>query len=140
MNVCLYEGVDPLELELQLVVSCHVGTTNWTLLVLLTAEPSLQPLLGYMLLWSQNLGGWGRRIIYLSYKVKSCYLALPQRKKFWPGMLAYTLMPILRRQRQVVSWNFGSPDLHSQGYIVVKTFLKRETERQRQRRKRFSKE
>ena len=39
----------PLELELQTVVSCHVGTWNWTWIlkekpVLLTAEPSLQPL------------------------------------------------------------------------------------------------
>jgi hypothetical protein len=41
--------VGPLELELQVVVSCHVGARNWTRLleeqpVILTAEPSLQPL------------------------------------------------------------------------------------------------
>ena len=47
MYICV-RMLDPLELELQTGVSCHVGAGNWTWIlwqekpVLLTAEPSLQ--------------------------------------------------------------------------------------------------
>jgi hypothetical protein len=48
LHVCLCEGVNPMNLELQVIMSTHVGAGNWTGIlwrerpVLPTTEPPLQ--------------------------------------------------------------------------------------------------